>query len=287
MQQVFIDGREQGAGGGGGGGGGWSADWTTLYDRDFTQLVPASVKPGSDGNFTLDGKTAYARNVSRMAALDVGLDGLELTLGAVSESADYYGSTLVGPAVEWRIAQFFEGTPFENRDDVELMFRFLLDWSGTPNSSVFEHRTVGLRTSNHDINRRIQILQGGIPGNTVSRRLFTESAGQLAYGATTLSSTDLAYTPNVIEARFTENYLRVSYSASGSAQIDDLLVSAYALERPEPSRRLVKKSGLAQEGMLFFGHGKSGGVAGLTSIMLKRLQAFARFSPRGIGVFVP
>jgi hypothetical protein len=282
--------------GGGGGGGGtcepataWSADWTPIYDRDFTALADADILPGGDGNITLDGKTVYARNVSRMASLDVGpiAGGIKLGLGAVSEASDYYGSTLNGPALEWGIAQFFTGTDFEGRNDVEMRFLWKVARTGTPNSAVFEHLTLGMRTSSHDGNKRIQILQGGTPGNTDARQVYTETSGSLSYGELVKDDADLAYTPNVLAAEFLENYLKMSYSSSASADIADTLIVQYATDRTAATQKLVKQAGASAEGLLFFAHGKSGGVAGITAITLAHLRVEARFSPRGLGAFVP
>jgi hypothetical protein len=224
-----------------------------------------------------------------MATLEVGptAGGLRLGLGAASENADYYQATLVGPAVEWKIAQFFAGTPFENREDVEFGVRWELGWAGTPNSAQFEHRTIGFRANDNDSNRRMQLLQGGIPGNTVGRRSYTEAGGNLAYGVTSLTHSDLAYTPNVLEMLVTENYLRFSYSSTASSDIDDQLIAQYALERTNVVQRFVKVAGMTKEGVLFLAHGKNGGVAGLSEVSLKAMKIFARFSPRGLGTTVP
>lgn len=291
MTNVRIDGALQGGGDGGGGGGtDWSAEWTTLYDRDFTDLADADVKPGSDGDFPLDGRTVYARAVSRMASLDVGptAGGLKLGLGAASESADYYGAALGGPAIEWKLSELFAGTDFEGRHDVEMRATWKLAQTGTPNSAVYEYRTVGLRSLDNNTNRRLQILQGGVPGNTDNRQVFTEATGTLAYGELIKDDADLAYTPNVLQAAWVENYLHMTYSPDASGDVGDTdLVSQYAADRTSLTQRLIKTAGAAGENILFFAHGKTGGVAGITSIILVHLRVEARFSPRGLGIFVP
>lgn len=271
------------------GGGMWDSEWTTIYDRDFSALADTDILPAGDGDFTLDGKTVYARNVSRMASLDVGpiAGGLNLGLGAVSESSDYYGSTLDGPALEWKLAQFFEGTDFEDRSDVEMRVRWKLAHSGSPDTSKYEHLTTGFRTSDHDVNRRLQVLQGGIPGNLDNRQVSTEITGSLAYGELAKDDADIVYMPNVLEAQWLENYCAFSYSASDSSEIGDDLIPQYAVERTAVNQRLLKQAGAPKEAIFFFAHGKNTGVAGFTNIILVHLQIFARFSPRGLGVFVP
>lgn len=265
----------------------WIADWTTLYDRDFTALADADILPGGDGSVTIDGLTWYARNVSKMSSLDVGATASGLRLGTVGvATGNYYEADRTGPALELLLWRVLNGSEFEGRNDIELRVTSDATAQGAYSATVYESLGRGLASATYSVDRWAMSYQGGEPGVATRRRLYSAIAGTLLYGDASLNESDLAYFPNLAQIELVENYAKINYSSSGGAVVGDDLLTAQCVSRT--SAQSWRQSSIdAQTTFFFFGYSRNSGSNSITSITLKRLRIEARFPPRGIGVFVP
>jgi hypothetical protein len=279
----------QGGGSGGSGGGGTTFDpaWIPLYDADFSALADEDVKPDSDGNIVIDGKTWYARNVSKMDTLDVGptAGGFKIGLSPAAAGSSWFNGTRTAPSLELEISEVLAGTDYESRADVELRIRAELAFPTPLASAVDEVISIGLETKTYDAAQRYQIYQGSAFGSATYRRVITNFSGTLRRGDVDLLNTDLAYFPNVLGISILENYVKSEYSENASSEVSDDLKTAATLATT-PAIVASDPSDLKRH-FFFFSYAKISGTSLATYLTLKRLRIEARFSPRGIGVFVP
>lgn len=282
---VRIGGEVQG--GGGGAATAWSADWTQIYDQDFSALADEDILPGGDGNVTIDGKIWYARNVSKMSSLHVGATHGGIKIGTVGgASGNYYQSDRTGPAIELMLWRLLDGTDFEGRNDVEFRVTSDAKAAGSYSSAVYESLGRGLSSATYAVDRWAMAYHGSEPAAPTRRRLYSDVAGTLLYGDATLTESDLAYFPNIAQIEMLENYAKISYSSSASAEIGDGLQNAQCVARTSSQNWRVSSID-AQTTLFFLAYSRNSGSNSVTDVTLKRLRVEVRFSPRGLGVFVP
>jgi hypothetical protein len=288
---VRIGGAVQGGGGGGGDvtcGTAFDPAWISLYSADFSTLADADVLPGSDGNITVDGKTWYVRNVSKMDTLDVGAlaAGLKMGIDPAAATGQYHDTTKTGPAVELRLGQLFAGTDFEGREDVEL--RVTSDMNFLGSSSLEEYTAAMMTSSTVDSSIRASTVRGNAIGTPNRYRCLGAFPGSLVYGTNPIYEPTITYFPNIIRWTYFENYFKAEYSPDAAGVIgDEDLIQWVCYERNSNAQKLRKLVGDAKEATFGFGYTKISGTGGITELTLKALRIEARFSPRGIGAFVP
>lgn len=279
---------------GGGGGGGtcepataWNADWTPIYDRDFTALSDEDILPGGDGNVAIDGKTWYVRNVAKMITLDVGpmAGGLKIGLSPSAPASSWFNGTRTAPSLELEISELLDGTAFENRNDVEMRVRAKLAFPTPLSGSLAEVVSLGVETKTYDANQRFQIYQGGVSGNNDYRRVFTNFPGTLRRGDIDLIDSDLAYFPNVLGISLLENYVMSEYSDSDAGEVTDDLKTAAAFAHT--AAIIASDPTDTKRHFLYLSYAKESGASLATYLTLEHLRIEARLSPRGVGVFVP
>lgn len=288
---LTINGTPVGSGGGGGSSTAWDPTWTTIFNKDFSTLSDEDVLPGGDGDITVDGKTWYARNVSKMLSLDVGSThgGLKMGIDSAVAACQYHEGTFTGPGLELKLAHLFTGTDFEDRQDVELRVTSDVRIEGTPATPVTEYWSAMMRSPTYDANIRASVVRGGDNTNAGRFRAYAFEPGALVYGDSWLEHTDLAYFPNLLRFSYLENFLKTEYSSSASASIgDEDLINWLCYQRIFEHQKLRKLIGDTKELQFALGYSKpSGGTGGVSAVILRALRVEARLSPAGVGVFVP
>lgn len=268
----------------------WTPDWTTLYNRDFSTLDDADVLPGGDGDVMIDGKTWYARNVSKMDALDVGSSygGVRIGIPAASAAGQYHEGTFTGPGLELRLSSFLAGTDFEHRNDIEFRITSDVRPEGAPGGTLTEYWAAMMRSPTFDGSLRATALRGGDHVSAERFRVYSFVPVAPFYGDTWLDHTELAYFPNVLRFSYLEHFLKFEYSETSTSSIGDDLLDAHCGERTSQAQKLRFKAGDAKEAMFAIGYSKpSGGTGVVSGLILRALRIEARLSPAGIGAFVP
>jgi hypothetical protein len=282
---VLFDGKPLGSSEGGGGGSSWSPAWTPIYSENFTSLTPANLA-GADGERVINGVTWRAVNTAQMTSLAIGSGGFLMGLG--STALEYIEGTRNAAALTLDLPQFFEGTPFEHRNDVELRVTVKKKYTGTlTGTPSFEHLGIHLQAFTADTSKRASILIGSESGNAARRRCwFYGVMGNLAVGKQDYSHTDLAYFPNVVRLSLLENFFVGEFSSSASSEIGDLMVHGITCTLNQTTNLLVKQTNSTARAQLAIAR-RSSASAQTTGYGVEAILVEARFSPRGIGSFAP
>lgn len=291
MQQVFIDGREQGGGGGGGGGGGtgWNAAWETLLDDDYSALADADILAGGDGARVIAGRTWIAQNTAQMTALAVGANAGGIRIGVGASALEYLDGSRTAAAMALDLAQLFAGSKFEGRNDVELRITPQTDYEGTfTTTPSFENLVIALQAKNaHDSGRRVNVLRGSESSNAGRRRCWWIGVqGTLAVGKQDYSNADLAYFPNILRLSLLENFFVGEFSTASDSEIGDAMTHGITTNLNQSTNLWIKEA-LAANTLQFAFARRNAANGQLTAHKLVKLRIEARFSPRGIGAFAP